>query len=454
MKPPPEDESLDELNAATRPRKARGKWRIIVVVAITLVLLALGVLVVLDTHRQSGIRDSRDRYTQELAQAQARYAGVNDWPAWYTDMLPPDCNQTALPKWIENCNNEPAVTGKVCDWANSLVGYELKPGEEPTPTEKELDDYLAATSNLADEAHAMLAYAHVSRPPHFDDGAVWFDVIPPLFAFKMLLHRVAVLRWTGDWQAAWSELDMALQLIQKWDHPCALVDMMIIMGVERTCHGYLGAMAGDNPPPDRMLERWRHQPVLPPRLDHELIEYELAFYVQRMALFDPDDEEFWESLTEQEADVRFGYLSPTLDWDDRKAAYNGTWLVLDAMTDHLRQLRSAVENPRARMSDFDEDNPMLSYFRGAAKKLFVLSLARQTSALLSSILLARGRGELQSAIGQTATEFPDHEAYLDGDKIVIRVRYDKRLLKQLPEEYEDRDEFYEQFEPIRLPLKP
>ena len=80
MKPPPDENAVETLRAATQGLKARGKWRFVVVILLIAALLVAGTFAVVDLTRQSGIREAHAEADRESQAVRARYAHVDDWP--------------------------------------------------------------------------------------------------------------------------------------------------------------------------------------------------------------------------------------------------------------------------------------------------------------------------------------------------------------------------------------
>jgi hypothetical protein len=452
MKPPPDQKAVETLAAATAGRKARGKWRIVFVIVLALLVLAGGGLVALETVRQSSESAARREVTAQTQLIRARYADVMDWPEWYRNQLPPDCDGEALGEWINEVQASGRAEGRIADWADYCTSEGVYEGDARLPSDADLQQFLVDTDSLARQAEDLLRFEHLAAFPAFDAGTAYFSVLPRLFAFKLLNYRTQVLQRLGDWHRLWVELETALRLALKWDHPLSLVDLMVQLGVQRLMLERFLALVSQTAPPSDMLHLLQSQPKLRPEIGRELIQYEVAFYAQLLNGFDPDDEETWTDLTSGKDRPMFSYLSPTLSWRERKEAFQGNQLVLEAWADYLLQLRTIAETPGADLKDLPAANPMLEPFRRVTPCLRQVALLRESVALASRLLLAEAASSQNAAVARAATEFPDHEVVQTDSALLVRLRYTEQLAAQLPDNLANADEFYEVYEPIKLPL--
>lgn len=449
----PDEKTQAELNAATKTRKPGDKWRVRVAVALTIVLLVGGGLFIVEAYRQSQISSARMEFAAEIQLVHDRYADVNDWPQWYHDQLPSGSDHQDLAAWIKNCRDSRVMESTVWNWAKWYDEPDF-PDNKKRPDTGQLSQFLEDTEPLAQEAQRMLRYQSVSRLPEFEDGAPSLGILPALRAFVLLTHRARVFQELGKLDEAWNELARALRLVQKWDHPVDRFDLGVCADTERKLHFRVAELAQTQLPTTAMVEGLREQPEIRTALKREMIENELAYFSQLMAGRSPDDPPRFFHLTEGERGVWFDYLSPELDWDGRKESFQARGMIVEALAEYLRQVRTTLETPGARVDDLDDKNPFRNRLKSIPSDLNEMALLRQGSSLLCSVLLAQQYGDLDSVMAQAVADFPDHEVYLDGELVVIRVRYSKRLAAELPCGDMSEEEFYELYEPVRLPLKP
>jgi hypothetical protein len=354
--------------------------------------------------------------------------------------------------WIEHVERSGHAEGQVAEWADFCDFEGRCDGVDPTPSADDLRRFLADTDALADEARAMLAFESLNCPPKLDNGATYFDVTEPFRAFKLLKFRILALQRLGDWPRVWAELDVGLRLAQKWDHIAALVHLMIQIGMEKQFHSRFVALAIISPPPVEMLEKWRVQPALRPDLGRELLEYELAFYAQATAGFDPDDEETWKLLVQSAEAEWFDYMSPDLDWEEREKAFTGERDFLAELADYLLQLRTTVETPGAGLENLQPDNKMLDPFFRTAALLRELQITRQRTSLVCLLLQTRTSAELDAVLKKAAMDYPNHEVLVAEETLLVRLRYEDHVRQQLPEPLESAEEFYDRYESLTLPV--
>lgn len=453
MKSPPDEKTLDVLNASSRDRKPGGKWRFRVAVVSVILLLIAGIPIILESYRQSEIGAAKRELATEVQLAQDRYAGVNDWPTWYQSQLPDDCDSEALAVWIARCEASGLKESRVTKWVELYVP-EI-PNNHNQPSVAEFNQFIAASQAFADEARELLRYPHLSRLPSFENGSPHFTVLRALEAFHILRNRILVLTIMDRWDQAWTELESCLRVVQRWDHPCSRVDSMIGIIFETSLHRRFREMIDEHPPTPPATEALQDQPPTPDHLKREVLEYELAFFSQVAVGFDPDSPESFAEIAEVNNSHWFDYLSPTMNWTERKRAFRSNVALFNGLADYLRQIRQTLEKPNGTVSDLNNDNAFLSSLESIPADLYELSLARQGTSLLCRVLSARETNdELTSLVLKAVDEYPDHEVVVNGDSIVIRVRYGKDLLSRLPYEYADEDEFYEIFQPVRIPLTP
>ncbi|MEZ5992962.1 MAG: hypothetical protein R3E76_11470 [Planctomycetota bacterium] len=455
MKTPPDEKTLDVLNASSRDRKPGGKWRVIVLVTLTVVLLASGSLVGLESYRQAGINEKRAEFMFELSLAEARYVDVEDWPQWYKDQLPADCVHTPFEEWVAHCEQGQEDRSQLADRINKAdVGDDGRIRfDSPPPTVAELEKFIEDTEPLANEAAELLQYQHLSILPPYENGLPSPNWSPNM-ALRMLIQRSVVFQHLGLWDKAWNDTTAAMRLCQSWDYPTSYADALTSLVFERYAHETISAMVSVRTPPPAVLRGWLEQPSPPTGYGRRLLELEYADTPQYMKGFDGESDESWKWFIEGSPPSWFDYVNPNLDWEDRKKAFAGKVDLIQLVSKQLRSMRTVLENSHGDLSDLDSSNPLLSYYTDYPKRVFELGLLRQTTALMSRVLLARHDGNVNTVMGGAASDFPDHEVFIDGTDIVIRVRYGKDLLARLPNKYADEDEFYLVFEPVRFSLNP
>ncbi|MCA8919731.1 MAG: hypothetical protein KDB32_11680 [Planctomycetes bacterium] len=455
MKSPPDEKTMGVLNASSRDRKPGGKWRVIILVTLTLVLLASGSLVGLESYRQAGINEKRAEFMFELSLAESRYADVKDWPQWYKDQLPADCVHTPFEEWVAHCEQGQEGRSQLAYRIDSAIN-DADGGivfETPAPTVAELEKFIEDTEPLANEAADLLQYQHLSILPLFEDGLPSSN-LSTSSALRVLIQRSVVFQRLGLWDRAWDDTTTAMRLCQGWDYPTSFIHASVSILVERSAHKRISTMVRVRTPPLAVLRGWLEQPSPPTGSGRRLLELEYANTPQYMKGFDGESDESWKWFIEGSPPSWFDYMNPNLDWEDRKEAFAGKVDLIQLISKQLRSMRTVLENSHGDLSDLDSSNPLLSSYTDYPKLVFELGLLRQTTALLSRVLLARHDGDVNTAMGSAAADSTDHEVFIDGADIVIRVRYGKDLLARLPNEYADEDEFYEIFQPVRIPLKP
>ncbi|MCA8918047.1 MAG: hypothetical protein KDB68_05465 [Planctomycetes bacterium] len=453
MKTPPDEKAVETLSASSRDRKPGGKWRVIILVTLTLVLLVSGSLVALESYRQAGINEKRAEFMFELSLAEARYADVKDWPQWYKDQLPADCVHAPFEEWVAHCEQGQEGRSQLAERINRAdIGADGSIlFDSPAPTVAELEKFIDDTEQLSSEAAELLQYQHLSILPPFENGLPSPNWSPNM-ALRMLIQRSVVFRYLGLWEKAWNDATTAMRLYQRWDYPTSYADALTSLVIETYAHETISAMVSVRTPPLAVLRGWLEQPSPPTDYGRRLLELVYADTPQYMKGFDADDEESWKWFSESTS--WFDYMNPRLDWEERKATFAGHVALIQLFSQKLRAMRTVLETPHGDLSDLDSSNPLLSGYTDYPKHVFELGLLRQTTALMSRVLLARRDGNVNTVMVQAAADFPDHEVFIDGADTVVRVRYGKDLLARLPNEYADEEEFYEVFEPVRIPLKP
>lgn len=443
-----------EKKASVPDEKRRRKWRRRLCGLFIATLMVAGVLTGTEAYRQTRVSTARAEFASEVRLAQAHYAGVDDWPQWYRDQLPPGCNHEALEVWVDHCDDSGAYTSEIVHWV--LFFDDVDSLETETPTEDQMRQFILETAPLAEEARALLRYDHLSRLPQLhDSGFSSVRAIPVISAFRLLEQRSFVFRYLGELDNAWLELSTGLRLVQKWDHPCFSVDFALTAGIERLFHHALAEVAQQGRPRIELVEPLVRQPEIRPELTREALVHELAQLSRLFEFVDPDEPGRLAELREESELRWFDYLPLNLSWERRKDTFNARVLMFEAATEYVRQARLAIENPSGTISDVTATHVYSpGIFGKLPSRLQELAVLRKGTSLLSRILLAKQNGELESAIAQAEIDYPDHEVSLDAESIVIRVRYSKRLAAELPCEDVSEEEFYQVYEPVRLPLKP
>lgn len=453
---PPDEKTIEELNAAERGKAPRSKWRIVVAVLVGIALVLGGSLIGVETYRHSKISSARTELDSEAARVAKRYEHVTDWRQWYIDRQPPGTDYDGLHQWIDAVNESGLRESKAAEWArdwdSSLTVHYGSGG--PPPTNADLQRFLELSLPLARQAHGLLEHDHISLVPEIVDGTPDIRVIPTVEAFLMLQSRITTLRVLNQHEQAWRETTRALQLAQRWDSHCALIDAFLAFGVEQLFHSTMAAMMPDHPPDAATLEVLRAQPQLPASLDRELIECELAFFTQAFATLTPEEREDWLLFEGEYRHGWFNYLAPDLSWRERKHAFAGEAEMTRATADYLHQVLYVLENPTGGVTNLNPANPLTASLISLSGHKAEVVLLRQKTAAIAEVAIAMSEGTLPATVRRVHQTLLDLEVVVTDSDVTIRARYSDSLRQRLAQEFtgSSEEEFYEWLEPVTLPL--
>lgn len=424
---PPDEKTIDELNAAERGRTPRGKWRIIIAVLITLSLLLVGSLAGVEGYRHSEIRSARAKLEHEVARVDKRYESVTDWHQWYIEQLPDDCAHREFREWLDACTDSNLSESSVVQWMDVQIGDPVD-AAEPRPSVKDLEEFLNKSWQTAKDARALAPFEHIALIPEIEDGVPVYGVIATVGALQLLRHRVTALRMLGETDLAWRESTDTLRFIQRWDRPTSLVDQMVQVGTERSLISDITKLLTTGPPARDRLTALVDQPPTRQSLERDLFEFEIAFFAQVFGTLTPAERENWSLFGEEDSPEWFPYLVPDLSWKERKSAFSGEAEMTRATAEYLHQTLDVLEDPKLGVADCDPQNPLFSPLFRVPRTIAEIELRRQGLALLCQLALLEHRDEVPQAVLQLRGSYPD---YVDP---------------------EDEEQFYRHFEPVVLPL--
>jgi hypothetical protein len=450
MKPPPDEKAVETLRAATQGRKARGKWRFVAVILIITALLLGGTFAVVDLSRQSALNAAQTEADEEARAVRVEFAHVQDWGKWYRSRLPENCGGDNFEAWVAQYEPISDAYPDTIIWEIAISDVLTDPAsaEIPVPGDAALKRYLADTQAYADSLRELLEFECLS-PPVLHGESLGIKIIPRLSAFGLLRLRILTLFYLGSTDAAWCELATCLKCSMKFDKPGLVLDHMVALGTELAFHDLIEKLIRFSAPPRPVLEDWRELPAISPSIESMLVESELAWLAQ--VTEERTDWIEFEKYDGEENPGRFGYLDPTLDWDDRKKAFSGPIETTQYYARYIHDMRMLAEHLQGGGTLRDWSHVSF-YWQRCAGCSFRIERLREQTELLASIRLAEPDFEADGSgmLADLGSRFTYYEVASDADgwKVSLRARPD--VISTLNLEEDEETPFSERHPPVYL----
>ncbi len=465
MEAPPDEQALQELATATRGRAAGGKWRIVVAALLLAALVVVGFAVVTESIRQSGISSAKKEAREAAEAVQARYAHVNDWPAWYRNRLPENWGGDKLQAWIDSAQ---PVSDKQGDHVLTdllvAMDWELRGVDDPSlPADKaKVAELLRENAPLIPGLSALAGYHNLALLPHFAEGFPGYRVMPTIRAFQLIRFRVAANMFLGNWAAAWQELLLLHEVVKRMEPASSIVPSRIVYGMEKWCMDLVALGLRHVAAPREILEQWAVEPPQNPDRLLELVDVELAMIAQVSRLRDGEDWFSGFSIWSEEVPDGsgwFGYLQPELSWRERNQAWSGPQESAEFASGYINGMLAAADGLRAGVKPEQIRIEADVWFYQQVRLEAEMTLRRRFTACLARIRLAEldhaDEAALQDALDSLATEYPELELERTPGGIVLKFRDTPDNRKYLNYDEEGGESFHEANPPVTLkPLKP
>lgn len=465
MDAPPDEKAVQELTTATRGRTAGGKWRIVVAVLLLAALVVVGFAVVTESIRQSGISSAKKEAREAAEAVQARYAHVNDWPAWYRNRLPKNWGGDKLQAWIDAAQPVFDKRGDLV-LTDLLVAMEWELGgiddASPPADKAKVAEILREIEPLIPGLSALASYECLALLPNFADGFPGYRVIPVLSAFKLIRFRIAANMFLGNWDTAWQELLLLHEVVKRMGPASSIVPSRIVYGMEKWCMDLVALGLRHVAAPREILEQWAVEPPQNPDRLLELVDVELAMIAQASRLRDSEewiaDFGIW-SEEVPDSSGWFGYLQPELSWRERKQAWSGPQESAEFAAGYMNGMLAAADELRAGVKPEQIRVEADVWFYQQVRLEAEMTLRRRFTACLARARLAEldhaDEAALQDALDTLAAEFPELELERTSGGIFLKYRDTPDNRKQLSYDEQDSKSFHEANPPVTLkPLKP
>lgn len=450
----PEPTQIEALNALTKGRPARSKWRAIGVLALTGLLLLGGAAAIVETHRQVQIDEARKELTPELDSLTARYADVHDWPAWYRARMPQNWGGIEFDAWSDRLNEVHARHPDVSNWSELIRDelFEIPERDEQVPSPEQLDALLADTDPLIGEAQLLLRFECLTPLPDLSGGLPSYDVIGRLLPIHVLEARIWVHASRSDWDRAWHELLLWQELGLRLNAPHAAADHLTSVGHSRMSLALAADLLQLHTPQREVLEKLATLTRLPPAPLARIAEGERAFMATIVRMIDDPalHEDAW--LTEDCGTDTFSYLSPSLSWEQRWIHLTGAPEFIRAVADFYRVTRLLAEGKIDGPGALDINSPFASWVETSLQQSARCDILYDQVELMAQVRLAEldHNNPLPQAL-EAAARYPKLELTAAEKHWTLRVRFTSDVTAALFETWHSADDFYETHEPLKLP---
>lgn len=450
MATPPDAKTIELLNSATKGRRLRRRWPIVVALLATLALLICGGIFGVEGWRQHKIGAAEKHFKTIANEAAAEFSHVTDFRQWYIDRAGEGWGGDDFEAWIDQLQKvgeRPEPDWSMFDSVTaSLTGKRFT---EPLPSEAELRAYLQRTEAFAAKADELLKHTTLSIAPNFSDGSPTFRVIDTLQAAKVPYYRAEALALLGDHDAAWRECERLYAIADRLNHAATLVEYVVFSGVQGLANELFTTLCARHLPPETFAVRT--PATLPQDRLEVLVENELAYMVQMFNL--PHEVANWPA---HEFSGWFGWVRWDEDLEEWPESFSAPWQEWEtyaSIFEGTLRLHQALRAGKPRPPESRES--MMHVWSRPAEARARLAYARFRAALAWDIRQAEARGTAIVDFVADADRYSGVfiEQQSDG---WYEVRWDisQTIKKALRDVYADDAELFEPPERIRLlPLR-
>ena len=447
----PDPKHVEKLNALSKGRLTRGKWRVVGALVLIVLLLLAGAAAVVETHRQANISDARKELVAELDALVARHADVGDLGAWYMARMPENWGGHEFAAWSTRVVEVNTRHANLMDWRSALRDELLqKPGSYDQQPEQ-LDAFMTDSDPLIADARGLLRFDCLTPLPDLGGNLPVFDGMPRVYVIHVLDARIWGHASRGDWGRAWEELFLWRELSLRLTYPNAAIDNAM-----QDSHGRAALSNAVEPlqlhPPERevleALTTLNRQPLAPLSRVAEGERAYLAILVRMV-----DDHRGYEDalLGKNFGTSSFSYLSPALSWEQRHKHFSGAPEMIQGIADYYRVLRLLAEGEIDGQRAVEMNSPFASWIETALQSNAVGELICDQIELMARIRLAEIDHDdpLPHALAAAAL-YPNLELTADDKHWTLRLRFTPAITAALFETWRTEADFYETHEPINL----
>lgn len=217
----PDEKAIEVLNKATRERPAR-RW-VFWTLAIAAVLLLFSMVPVGgEFWRRDQVLEARREYAAALQPVRARFAGVQDWPAWYRARLSGTEGCAEFQVWVQHWGeyDGPALL-RYMHLYNAVEERinRRDPLEHSDPSPDALRRALQETLTAHDQAQALLRYDNLVGVPSMENGVARSDILARILALNVICTRALFLQYLGEREGVVAELQLLLNLYRRMARP-------------------------------------------------------------------------------------------------------------------------------------------------------------------------------------------------------------------------------------------
>ena len=447
----PDPRHVEKRNDLSKGRPTRGKWRVIGVLVLIVLLLLAGAAAVVETHRQAKINDARNELVAELDALVAGHADVKDWEAWYLARMPENWGGNEFAAWNTRLIEVHSRHTDLMDRRSALRDELLQKSGSYDQQPEQLDAFMTDSESLVADARDLLRFECLTPLPDLSGDLPFFDVLQRVYVIYVLDARIWGHASRGDWGRAWDELLLWRELALRLTYPNAAIDNAMQDCYGRAALSNAVELLQLHTPEREVLEALATLNRQPRAPLSRVAEGERAFSAILVRMVD-DHRKYEDALMGEDFGTSsFSYLSPSLTWEQRQNHFSGAHEVVRGIADYFRILRLLAEGAIDGRRAAEMNSPFASWIETALQNSARRELNCDQIELMARIRLAEiDREDPLPHAHAAAALYPKLELTADDKLWTLRVRFTPAVTAALFETWETEDDFYEAHEPINL----
>ncbi|MBX3473702.1 MAG: hypothetical protein KF754_04910 [Planctomycetes bacterium] len=217
----PDEKAIEIINKTTRERPAR-RWLFWTLI-ITVVMLLLSMIPIGgEFWRREQVLDARREYVAAVQPVRARFAGVQDWRAWYRARMIGSEGCAEFQAWTTRWGDLDGPGGSPWNSVEWAVDERLQTEpvlEQADPDTDTLQHFLSSTQAAHDQAQFLLRYDNLVGVPNMQDGVALSSILRPVLALNVIYRRALFLEYSGDRDGVVAELLVLLNVYRRMARP-------------------------------------------------------------------------------------------------------------------------------------------------------------------------------------------------------------------------------------------